>query len=71
MRDINRALQRADLAATDLLLALREAHSVIGDPVDHHAVLDHCALLVIVDRAATLKSDLYRLASAMGGDDES
>jgi len=69
MRDIDRALQRADLAATDLLLALREAQSVIGDPADHHAVLDHCAITVITERAAALKSDLYRIASAIGGDD--
>jgi hypothetical protein len=68
MRDIDRALQRADLAATDLLLALREAQSVIGNPVDHHAVLDHCALVAIAERASGLKSDLYKLASAIGGD---
>jgi len=69
MNDINRALQKADLAATDLLLALREAQSIIGEPVDHHAVLDHCALVAIAERAATLKSDLYKLASVVIGGD--
>jgi hypothetical protein len=59
MRDIDRALQRADLAATDLLLALREAQDSDGTPLECYA------LVARIEAAAGLKSDLYGLCSAI------